>query len=134
MHRAAKPSLSGYDKFADFEEFDFYIKKPEAYALSRAITHNFSEYLRYTDEIDRIKPNYDGNGNAVSGSRKKKVWAYINGLDLGYGQKLLLFKSEYKTDASFDYRLIEYLGDREDISYEELMKILSALGLEKYRP
>ena len=47
--------------------------------------------LEAREAIGGMKADVDANGKAVSGSKKKKVLAYINGLDLGKGQKDALY-------------------------------------------
>lgn len=47
--------------------------------------------LEAREAIGGMKADMDANGKAVSGSKKKKVLAYINGLDLGKGQKDVLY-------------------------------------------
>lgn len=125
LREVSVPDISLYENYSGFEEFDFAQKNPEKYALSQAVCEDFTAYREITDAISAIK--------ADGGSRKEKVLSYINGLDLDYGQKLMLFKSEYGSDTRFDYRILEYLGEREELSYEQTLSILTALGLDKYR-
>lgn len=47
--------------------------------------------LEAREAIGGMKADVDANGKAVSGSKKKKVLAYINGLDLGKEQKDALY-------------------------------------------
>ena len=47
--------------------------------------------LEARETIGGMKADVDANGKAVSGSKKKKVLAYINGLDLGKEQKDALY-------------------------------------------
>jgi CDP-glycerol glycerophosphotransferase (TagB/SpsB family) len=75
-----------------------------------------------------IKADKDGDGKSISGSRKEKVINYVNGLDIDYGQKIILFKSEYKSDNTYNYDIVDYLNSRNDISYDEMVTILKELG------
>ena len=75
-----------------------------------------------------IKADKDEYGKSISGSRKEKVIDYINNLDIDYGARLILFKSEYNADDTYNYDIIDYLNSREDISYEEMETILKELG------
>jgi hypothetical protein len=75
-----------------------------------------------------IKADKDEDGKSISGSRKEKVIDYINGLDADYGEKIILFKSEYKADDTYNYEIIDYLNSRDDISYKEMEAILKELG------
>ena len=46
-------------------------------------------WLQFCQETDEkaIPADYDANGKGISGSRQKKVWAYIDSLDLTVEQK-----------------------------------------------
>ena len=158
--------MSGYDDFANFEEFDYAAKNPEKYAflqehnisysqykafdeetkkeydaiynwvkdypdkvtVSKAVTDDVVEYRQYTKALDAIRADKDKNGKTISGSAKSKKIDYINSLNLDYGAKLILFKSEYNSDDSYNNDIIEYLNGRDDISYEETVTILKELG------
>ena len=71
-------------------------------------------------------------GKAISEmtSDKKKVVAYINDLDMDYGQKILLYRSEYTTDDRYNRDIVEYLNSRDDISAAEMRTILEALNFK----
>jgi hypothetical protein len=85
------------------------------------------EYKAYTKGIGKIEADKDENGKSINGSRKEKVFAYIESLPLDYGQKCILFKSQYKAEDSMNMDIIEYLDSREDITYEEMVTILTEL-------
>ena len=85
-------------------------------------------YTTYNDALSNIVADKDANGNSISGSRKQKVTAYINTLDISYGEKLILFKSQYPSDNRYNSAILEYLDNREDISYEDMIAILVELG------
>ena len=57
----------------------------------------FSDYMT---EIGSIEADKDANGKTISGSKKMKIFNYINSLDLTKEQKIMLMKKMYK---SFDY-------------------------------
>ena len=75
-----------------------------------------------------IKADKDENGKSINGSRKEKVIEYINNLDADYGERIILFKSEYPSDDTYNYEIIDYLNSRQDISYDEMVTILKELG------
>ena len=153
--------MTGYDDFADYEEFDFatkneekyeYLqsigvsydeytkskeskeaydwafKNPEKYTLSKVVTDDVTMYRQYTKEINEIEGVKDANGKTKSGSRKENVLNYINNLDADYYSKIILFKSEYKADDTYNEEIINYLNSRSDITYEEEVEILKGLG------
>ena len=114
------------------EEYNFAYEKPSKYALSQAVG-GYKNYKSYSNAMYTIKADKDANGKSISGSRKKKVIGYINGLDCDYGMKLILYKSEYPSDDTYNYDIIEYLNDREDISYQQMVTILKELGFNVER-
>jgi hypothetical protein len=108
-------------------EYDFAYEYPEKYSVAKSVG-GYSAYKRYTSEMYDIKADKDEDGKSISGSRKEKVIDYVNNLDIEYGARLILFKSEYNADDTYNYDIIDYLNNRQDISYEEMETILKELG------
>lgn len=108
-------------------EYDFAYESPEKYAMSKAVG-GYDAFKTYSSELYDIKADKDKNGKSISGSRKEKVIEYINNLDADYYVKIILFKSEYNADDTYNNEIIDYLNGREDISYEEMVAILKELG------
>jgi hypothetical protein len=119
--------LTDYDEYGSFEEFDYYSKNPEKKLLAKAVG-GYDVYRTVTQDLADIESDKDKLGNAISGSKKKKVVDYINSLNADYGEKIILFKSAYKSDDTYNYDIIEYLNSRDDISYDEMAAILKELG------
>ncbi len=157
--------LTDFDKYKDFEEFDFATRYPEKYAvlqeqgisvkeyndkykettfmytddfswaannpesyvLSKAVTNDVMMYKKYTSDLYAIKADKDSNGKSISGSAKNKKLEYINNLDIDFGAKIILFKSQYKSDDRYNYEIIDYLNSRDDISRDEMITILEEL-------
>ena len=109
------------------EAYNWAFENPEGYTLSRTVG-DVVTYRNITGSIGDIKADKDSNGKSISGSRKAKVANYINGLDVDYGAKLILFKSEYSADDTYNYEIIDYLNNRQDISYADMQTILTKLG------
>ena len=109
------------------EEYSYAYEHPENYAVAKAVG-GYEAYRSYSSELYDIKADKDSSGKSISGSRKEKVWDYVNGLDIEYGEKLILFKNEYNADDDYNYEIIDYLNSREDISFEEMATILKKLG------
>ena len=109
------------------DEYSYAYDHPENYAVSKAVG-GYESYRNYSKELYDIKADKDKNGKSISGSRKEKVIDYINNLDADYGEKIILFKSEYPSDDTYNYEIIDYLNGREDISYSEMETILKELG------
>ena len=123
--------MTGYDPsvYSSFEEFEFAKDSPETYAVAKAVG-GYDAYKGYSSELYDIKADKDQYGKSISGSRKAKVLDYINNLDADYYTKIILWKSEYTSDDSYNYEIIEYLNGRDDISFEEEIAILRKLGFK----
>lgn len=120
------------------EEYNFAYDKPERYAIAKAVG-GFDSYLRYFGdnpnkpyygEMSGIKADKDKNGESINGSRKAKIIDYLNELDAEYGEKIILYKSQYPSDDSYNYDIVDYLNGRDDISYAEMEAILVELGFK----
>lgn len=122
--------ISASEYWGNKEEYDFAYEKPGKYAVTKAVG-GYSSYKQYTGEIYDIKGvDLDGDGRSDSGTRKEKVIEYLNDLDIDYYEKLILFKSEYNADDTYNNEIVEYLNGREDISYEDTVTILKELGFK----
>ena len=121
--------MSDYGKYDDFEEFDFAVKNPEKYTVSKALG-GYSKYKEYSSALNDITSDKDANGDTISGSRKQKVIDYINNLDADYYTKIILYRSQYKSDNYYNAEIVEYLNSRDDISYSEMVTILKELGFK----
>ena len=117
---------NGSEDFKDAYSWAF--KNPEKFTVSKAVASDVVTYRKYASELYDIKADKDEDGKSISGSRKEKVIEYVNNLDIDYGARLILFKSEYNADDTYNYDIINYLNSREDISYEEMETILKELG------
>lgn len=121
--------LTGYEDIGNFEEFDYATKNPEKYAISKAVG-GYENYIKYSECLGNITAEKDKNGNAVSGSRKKKVTRYINNLDIEFGEKMILYRSQYKSDDTYNAQIVVYLNGRNDITHQEKITILTELGFK----
>lgn len=110
------------------EAYDWAYNNPDKCALAKAAAGDIVTYRNYAAALNDLKADKDSDGKTISGSRKIKVAEYINSLDADYGAKLILYKSEYKSDDQYNYEIIEYLNSRQDISYQEMVEILNTLG------
>jgi len=131
-----KDYISSEDAKKEYDSaYSWYKNNPEKVTVSKAITDNVIEYRRYTSELNDIRADKDENGDSISGSAKEKKAAYINQLDLDYGQKIILFRTYYDSQedkSTYNGEIVEYLNDREDISYEEMVAILKELDMKVY--
>lgn len=125
-----------YDTYKNADEdgkraYTWAYENPEKFTMSKVISDDFMEFYNYKNEMNEFDAK-DASGESVSGLKKERVIDYINGLDLDYGQKIILFRSMYdsKEDKNtYNADIVEYLDSRSDISYEEMVEILEALGM-----
>ena len=122
-----------YEDYANADEdgksaYTWAYNNPEKYTLSKAITNDVIKYKQYTGDMYDIKADKDENGKSISGSRKEKVINYINNLNADYETKIILFKSEYPSDDTYNQEIINYLNNRADLTYDELVTIYTELG------
>ena len=107
-------------------------ENPEKFTLSQAVTSDLLAYRKYTDDLSDIRADYDRNGKAISGTAKAKKKDYIFSLPgLDDGQKAILYRSLYDSaadKAQYNWYIVDYLNNREDITYTEMLTILKELG------
>jgi predicted ABC-type ATPase len=126
VDREEAVDLEGYEDFSSYEEFDFATKNPEKYTVAKAVG-GYNSYSTHYKAMNDISADKDENGKSIVGSRKEKIIDYVNGLDIDYGMKIILFKSEYKADDTYNYDILDYLNSRDDLTYEEIVTILTEL-------
>jgi hypothetical protein len=80
--------------------------------------------------MNDIPADKDEDGNSIRGSKKEKIIEYINDLDISYEEKIILFKSRYNADDTYNREIIDYLNGRDDLSYEDVEAILKELGFD----
>ena len=120
------------------EEYNYAYDKPGKYAIAQAVG-GYDSYMRHYDVLENwqsdsyLSADKDSKGNSISGSRKEKVIDYINGLDADYGEKIILYRTVYSSKSdkkAYNQEIIDYLNEREDISYEQMKYILEELDME----
>ena len=120
------------------KEYNYAYDEPGRYAISQVVG-GYDEYMVYKDALENwqsdnyIASDKDANGNSISGSRKNKVIEYIDGLDLDDGEKMILYRTQYsskKDKRAFNEAIVDYLNERDDVSYSEMKSILEELGMK----
>lgn len=124
-----EPIKGAIDMDMALDEYKFFVDSPGKYSVAVAVG-GYEKYTGYKDSLNDIKSDKDKNGDSVSGSRKKKVVEYINSLDASFGEKIILFKSEYPADDRYNRQIVEYLNSREDLSAEDIRTILTELDFK----
>lgn len=106
--------------------YDRYYGNTETLGIINAIGIDFDSYLDY--EYQSFRADKDENGKSISGSKKQKVFDYINSMDIDFEQKLILAKLQYNNYNEYNYDIVDYLNNNDDISYEDEVYILKKLG------
>jgi hypothetical protein len=112
----------------DDKAYEWAFNNPEKATIGKVFGNGVKEYRQYTSDLDELKADKDSKGNSISGSLKKKKSAYINNLDIEYGAKCILYKSQYPKDDTYNKAIFEYIKGRTDITYDEKKNILEELG------
>lgn len=110
--------MTDYDNYDSFEEFDYATQNPGKYAVSQAVG-GFEDFKKYREDLN--------------GLDKDETADYINDLDIDYGMKIILYVFKCSNKASreaYGYDIVEYLNGRDDISVEQIRKILRELGFK----
>jgi hypothetical protein len=110
------------------DDYNWAYQYPHYYTLSKVITNDLLEYRGYYKTMTGLKADKDVNGNSISGTKKRKVIDYINSLDIDYGAKLVLLKSQYESVDEYNGEIFEYINNRDDLTFSEKLSILKTLG------
>lgn len=98
------------------------------YGIMKSSGINIKEYLKYKQQKFESDKKDDGtvSGKSVSGSKKKKVYAYVNSMKISYNQRLLLLGQQYKLNDDERTKLAKYVNSMK-LSKNEKLKIYSKL-------
>lgn len=124
--------ISPNEYWSNKEEYDYAFESPDKYAIANTIG-GYDVYRAYSKELNDIRADKDASGKTINGSSKKKKTEYINSLDLDYGQRIILYRSLFDSKAdknTYNADIVEYLNNREDLSYEEVVTILESLDMK----
>jgi hypothetical protein len=117
-------SVEDYNKnhkestFLYTDDYSWAADNPDKYMLSKVISDDVKEYKQYTSELNKIKGE----------NKKEDKRRYIFNLDIDYGAKCVLFKSQYNADDTYNDEIVNYLNGREDLTYDDRVSILTELG------
>ena len=86
--------------------------------------------------LDFEKQNFTSdkyaNGKTVSGSKKRKIFNYINSMDIPFEQKIVLAKLKYKSYDEYNYEIVDYLNNNDNFTYESQVNFLKKMGFKVY--
>lgn len=96
---------------------------------------NINKYLKYKTQEFTSDKNDDGtlSGKTVSGSKKEKVYQYVNNMDITYTQKLLLLSMEYTLNDNEQKILANYINSLDVSSEEKLNSYNKLKGFTVYK-
>lgn len=99
---------------------------------------NMSKYLQYKAQEFKADKKDDGtvNGKSITGSKKDKVFDYIDAIKgATYTQKLILYALEYKPSSSSDREIVEnYVRNMPNRTVKEKLEIMSKFaGVTVYK-
>ena len=97
---------------------------------------NINEYLKYKLQEFESDRKDDGttSGEAISGSKKKKVYSYVNNMNITREQKLILLGMQYKLSNSERTELANLINKLPNTSKDEKMKLYEKMqGFTVYK-
>lgn len=103
---------------------------------SKSIINQYLDYLQNDFKADREDDGTE-KGKAVSGSKKKKVYNYINGIDsnnMSYTQKLYLTGVNTSLSSSDKKKIVDYINKSNSFSKQEKLEAIDKLqGVTVYK-
>lgn len=100
--------------------------KYKDYKTAKAAGIDINSWLSYKKQ--EFVADKDSSGKSISGSRKDKIFNYINSLSLSIPQKAILFRQEYPSDDTYNNQIVNYVGSL-NISYEDKVNIFEELDM-----
>ncbi len=127
-------------KYSDKEKkalYSTYIKNEQdtEYEIMNYANTDIDEYLKYKQQgfDSDYADNGTINGKAISGSKQRKVYEYINSAKMTYEQKLLLLGMQYKLTSGERSTLAKYV-DTLNITSDEKLKVYKKIkGFTVYK-
>lgn len=127
-------------KYSDKEKkaiYSTYIKNKQdtEYEIMNYANTDIDEYLKYKQQgfDSDYADNGTINGKAISGSKQRKVYEYINSAKMTYEQKLLLLGMQYKLTSGERSTLAKYVDTLNITSDEKLKAYKKIKGFTVYK-
>ena len=88
---------------------------------------NINEYLKYKNQEFAADKEDDGtvSGKSVSGSKKNKVFDYIESMPITYTQKIMLYGMEYTVSDNDQKLIVNYINSIPGKTNDEKLEMLS---------
>ena len=95
----------------------------------------YERFAEYAKDLKEIKADKDPiTGEPISGTKYRKVQAYVWSLDIPEIEKKILYTMQYPNYKRYKGEIVKYLDKNDDISYQSFYKILDELDykVDKY--
>lgn len=113
------------------KEIEYFYQKEHStdngYVYALASGMSAKDYLDYKYRTATLRADKDEDGNTISGSLKKKIWAQLSQMDISEPEKLLLFANNYKLKKNEYTAVAKYITGL-DISRDQMVSVLEGLG------
>lgn len=127
-------------KYSDKEKkaiYENYIKseKDTEYKIMSYTNVDIDEYLKYKQQEFESDYKDDGTttGKAISNSKQKKVYEYVNSSGMNYEQRLLLLGMKYKLNVQERTTLANYVNNLDITSVEKIEIYEKLKGFTVYK-
>jgi len=122
--------LSSGDYSEQELEYFYSTEYPSDDAFTFVLKSNIkaSDYIEFQKAILTVEPDYDEEGNEIKNSKKNKIFALINEMNLSKVQKEILFGLNYSLKANQYYDIIRFI-DSLQLTTEMKLLMAQALGL-----
>ena len=104
-------------------------KDDSLYSIMKESNIDTTEYLKYKSQKFESNKKDDGTttGKTISGSKKNKVYEFVNNMDITYNQKLLLLGTQYSLTSQEKTKLAHYINNM-NISKKRKMEIYDKIS------
>lgn len=123
---------SGY---TDEEIAYFYQKEypnDDGFAVGMSIGLDAPTYLNYQLNSSKFVADKDANGKSITGSKKAKIEAYINGLNISDMQKLILMMDTNNyTHTKEEYQAVIDWVNQQNLSMAMKLRVFDELGIRR---
>ena len=96
----------------------------EQYTIASMIADDPEVFCQYLVELSNIL----SKGTYGYDVKVEKATEYLNNISLEYGQKIILFRMIFIEDTTYCNDIVDYLNERDDILYDDMVYILENLG------
>jgi hypothetical protein len=109
------------------DEYKLYSTDKGKYGISQLVG-GYDSYTRYKSALNNIKADKNAKGNAIKGSKEKKVINYVDSLNVNPYARAVLIKYAVPSYDDKNGYIIEYINSRSDFTYQDKVDTLTELG------